>query len=360
MKKTPCSIGGYILRNVKKMNGHEGEGFTAELWKDKQFIGFLEDYGDGGDVSVNLNPKLTNEEKSSIKKDVHLDMLKLLYIVKASGTSLAKECWSSSPKKAMVGFGELLLELSELTKMAKKFEKKNEGKPYAIIQAGCSWFEPMSPQFEKTRYIALELRNTTPQTYIHTIKDALSRKNEEVNAAFLRFVNEGSAKWDLSFYDYAQLVELAKDFNSFKFNLGIKKHRLVYNEITVKEAEKMIGKIFELPNFNSHDHKTIIRAYVPKLYGDPYAIVILKEIEGNMEILEMEVTDDRRREGIGTCIVLELLQEFKTMKVVAVPESAGFWAREIFNAEYDEQIFEYITMDPNDSEYLLFLKISAD
>lgn len=360
MKKTPCSIGGYVLRNVKKINSHECKSFTAELWKDKKFIGFIEDYGDGEDLGANFDPKLTSEEKSLIKKEVHLDMLNLLDVVKASDTSLAKGCWSSSPDEAMVGFGELLLELSEFVKMAKKFENKCEGKPYVIIQSGNSWFEPMSPQFEKTRYITFELRNTTPQTYIHTTKDNLSRKNIEVNAVFLRFVSEGTTKWDLSFYDYAQLVEVAKDFNSFKFKSGIKKHRLVYNEITVKEASKMIGKIFELPNFNPHDQNTIIRAYVPKLYEDPYAIVVLKEIDGYMEILEIEVVEDRRRGGIGTCVVLELLQEFKIMKVVSIPESAAFWTKKEFNAEYDKQILENIMMDTNDSEYLLFLQISAN
>lgn len=214
MKKTPCSIGGYILKNVENTRGHEGYGFIAELWKGKKFIGTLEDYGDGGGVNSRLSPELSDEDRELTAKEVHADMIKLLELSEASDNSLARGNWDITAYGTMVGFAELLLELTELTKFAKKFGKEQEGKPHAIIQIGSSWFEPLGWNFDKTKYMGVGLKYAQPEDYISITQQAIKNYNDKPNAVLLRFI-EGPVKWDLSLEDYAGFIKKARECNSF-------------------------------------------------------------------------------------------------------------------------------------------------
>ncbi len=213
MKKTPCSLGQYVLKDIEKTRGMEGYGFVADLWKGTKHIGSLEDYGDGGGVIARLKMEATREQKAALEQEVYNDMLMLLNICNVPEDSLARRCWGQSAVGAMEGFGELLLELTELVKMAKNTEKKSNGKPYVVMQTGVHWFEPMSNTVAPTGYIGFCLGDTTKKDYMGVTRATLGmQRGKKYHLVMLKYV-ENSIKWSLSFKDYAQMVETAKDYN---------------------------------------------------------------------------------------------------------------------------------------------------
>lgn len=213
MKKTPCSLGQYVLRNVEQTRGMEGYGYYAELWKGKKFIGTLEDYGDGGGVNPRLDYKMTAEEKQAISEELLKDMRDFLEITNTSPKSLAASYWLKSPSDAMEGFGETLLELTELVKVSKKLDKKANGGAYVILQTGLHWLLSNDEGIYSTEMAGFVLGSIPKSEYDKVIKMQLqSQLPKGTKITMLKYI-EKPIKWSLSFKDYASMLDKAREFN---------------------------------------------------------------------------------------------------------------------------------------------------
>jgi len=192
----------------------EGYGFVAELWKGKKQIGYLEDYGDGGGVNANIKTGIPAEEREALANEVLADARELLDTCKAPESSLARKYWANTPYGAMECFGELLLELTELVKIAKKLDK-NCGGPFAVIQTGYHWLDPIADSISHTQMMGFCLGDIPKKHYMMMTKNTMAKQASDLNISMLKFV-EKPIKWSLSFKEYASMLETAREYKASK------------------------------------------------------------------------------------------------------------------------------------------------
>lgn len=201
------SIGGYRLKNIKTLRGHEGLGFVADLYKGVNLIAHLADYGDGSGVVATRSKEYDAE--SGYFGVILKDMQELLSKFKNKGTGALCETFLHSPYTAAEGFGELLLELSELENASKKLSKKTqEGLYYAVAMTGNSWFKNKISNYENhTLSISTDVCDLDLATTIalSTLKKRVEKYGEVVALAVLT----GDFHWDLTFEDYAELHKVS-------------------------------------------------------------------------------------------------------------------------------------------------------
>lgn len=221
MKKTPCSIGTYVLKEVEFLSGREGGGYSAELWKGKKHIGDLEDWGDGGGVNPSYARTLSQEERAEVERTLIEDMRALQKLCKCVSTSLAAK-WDYNGYSAMEGFGELLLELTDLVKMAKSTRKKHgDAVDFAVFSTGSHWFRP-SVDFGRSEYslVMKDIKDTKARTMVlkSAVAKNLTYKREEKTVPrilnLVRYIPSTSkCTWSMSFEEYAKMLIEADNVN---------------------------------------------------------------------------------------------------------------------------------------------------
>lgn len=135
-------------------------------------------------------------------------MKELLSLCNIPKNCLAKD-WVNTPYGAMEGFGELLIELSDLVGQSKLAEKKSNGNPFVVFQTGDHWFTPMSRDYRPTNYYSLQLSISPKKDYDKIVKTAIQKQLPNDTIVLLKYITE-KFTWSLSIKEYALLMENAK------------------------------------------------------------------------------------------------------------------------------------------------------
>lgn len=195
------SIGGYTLQNVQKTKGRNGEGYEADLYYGKTKIAFLEDRADGGMIRVDF---FTKDEKYKVQ--VLQDMVNLITLL---GDIAEKgglwDTFIRTPYSAVEGFAELLLELEELVKIAKKGSKKVEGDNYYVVGSmGSSWFSEDTSVLGATLFFIPTTTTNYNEAY-QQMQDYANKHKAKRGKVRQCAILQGNMGWHLTLQDYAEL-----------------------------------------------------------------------------------------------------------------------------------------------------------
>lgn len=203
--KAKESIGLYHLKNLRKFAGRDFGGMEVDFYRLDTRIAVVEDYGDGGGVSVSFTP-----EGRAYMDMVFEDIKRLneeLKPVLDKGSLF--ETFLSTPYSAVEGFTELLIELQEIRKNSDKVCKTvGENGFYIVGQMGNSWFKndtdccggsttiftlnPQTTDFDKAREKMIQYAEKNKEK--HGNLDAVA-------------ILQGKMDWNLHYKDYASLYQ---------------------------------------------------------------------------------------------------------------------------------------------------------
>ena len=209
LKKSPVSIGGYILKNIEPIRGREGYGYLAELWKGETRFGFLEDYGDGAGTNFCFYSVEDRELKLSI---LLKDMTYLQEISHITPNALGRH-WVNTGYAAAIGFGELLLELTDTYYTFKNVRSKEKYDDSVAIVSACNhWFRDYKTRDEYVITVKLkDIPLSKREAFTYNACKNLDVLSEDIMMCV--YQDSKTGLWHFTLEGYARLLENADAIN---------------------------------------------------------------------------------------------------------------------------------------------------
>lgn len=204
MGRRDFSIGLYSIDNYRRMEGSEGEGFSADLWRISTKIAHIEDYGDGGEPHVNFYPE-SRDYADTVLKEMKLLLQTLKPILQEDALW---ETFISTPYSAVLGFVELLLELKEFVKVANKNMGTTPEGCYSIVgRMGNSWFT--NEDMDKSVTIVNLPTVTSNYDEAYSVMRNFERTHKSRSGTFKQVaILNAEIDWNLNFRDYFELCNV--------------------------------------------------------------------------------------------------------------------------------------------------------